>query len=54
MKRPFKYASFFQLCGLSIIALALGHCAGSKPVPVKAPEAYFEEGMRALERKRCA
>jgi len=44
---------FFQKICVFLSLLILCGCAGSKPGQLKGAEAYFSEGMKALEKKRC-
>ena len=48
-----RYSRFFRFLFLSTAALALAHCASSQSARLKGADAYFEEGKKALERKRC-
>lgn len=53
MRCLLRYSRFFRFLFLSIMALALTHCASSQSARLKGADAYFEEGKKALERKRC-
>ena len=50
MEQKLKYSCLFY--GLFIFPVLLSGCASSKPNQLKGAETYFEEGMKALEKKR--
>ena len=51
MEQKLRYFRLFY--GLFISSVLLNGCASSTPDRLKGAESYFEEGVKALEKKRC-